>query len=158
MKLLFFLIILFLFTSFSFAQRTFSVDTTSIKAAQILGTTNNYLHFNSSGTQNIKQFNDSTFIATYPSYTTYLISYHSLHSFTPDSIIQNNIYFYINNVAHGVNQSVTMNNSSINKTGTYMIELNTGDTLRIASSYYHLFGSTLADTLKTFKIQILRFP
>src|SRR5574337_794746 len=132
-------------------QKTFSVDTTSLKSAQLISSTNSYVHFNSSATQNIRQFNDSTFVSNYPSFTTYLLSFYSNNSFTADSIIQHNYSFYINNNLIGQCNSVTMNSSNINRIGSYMVELHPSDTLRIGVSHYHLFGSTLADTLKTFR-------
>ena len=137
-----FLFIFLALAGFCYGQKTFIIDTTSLKVKTIMTSALQYVHFYSSGTQNIVQKNDSTFQNYYTDYTPYIFSVYSTDSDSKQDTI--GIYkngVLISSIGTGYNFS-SLINMMLYDSLQFKISNNKGD----------------SDTLKVFKLSILRFP
>lgn len=154
------LFIIICFCSLGFAQKTFKIDTVNISKVCLTDSAGQYLHFFIGGATQLQQFNDSTFISKYPSTTPYLFTIDSFNSFTQDSAMQHGIIVYKNNVMDQKKQFFTNTANQANNFESFIIQLSPGDTLRFAGYLRTRFSnySTIADTVKSLTLNILRFP
>ena len=154
------LFIIICFCSLGFAQRTYYVDTVNVSKICITDSAGNYIHFWTGTMTQLFQPNDSTFVSTYGTTTPYLFTIDSYNSFTQDSAIQHGIIVYKNNQVDRKKQFFTNTANSTYNFESFILSLAPGDSVRFAGYFRHRFPSTttLADTIKTFTVNVIKFP
>jgi len=147
-KLLF---ILFIFTSLSFAQKTFLIDTVTTNQNFAITDTAKNVSFFESNHYNIFQLDSANFITNYSQTTPFLIKYFYTTSNNKDSA-GTAVYVYKNS------NLIDQNNNlypALSSGGSLITNLALTDTLRFEIGH---LNKVYSDTLKTFKVNILRFP
>ena len=147
-KLLF---ILFIFTSLSFAQKTFLIDTVSTNTYFTVTDTAKQIQFFPNVHYNIFQLDSVTFISNYSQATPYFISYYFTTSNSKDSA-STSVLVYKNSSIIDENNCTYPNLTS---SGSLFTNIALTDSLRFEIVHNN---KVYADTLKAFKVKFLRMP